>query len=395
MKSKKIANNGSKHQSKKHIKPKLLIVADTYEPKVDGTYIFMKEFIKRTTNDFDISLLVPRYRNQKDTKHLHFVDVSKRFVLSGYSNVAISFRNLRKTIKAIKENEIIFIQGPALLSFFSMFLGRRYKKKVVSYLHVLGWELFEKFLPIKFFDFFLRMTRRMSMWFYNFNDIVCIPYAGVRRELVKSGLNCRAEVANLGVDIKRFSPSTHKAKSKTAIGIAEHIQVIGYCGRVSKEKNVLTLLEGFKKLRGQSDLVLLIVGDGDPEIMDELRRQSNCVCTGFVDDVEKYMQAMDIFVMPSLTETTSLATLEAMSCGLPVISSKVGFIASYLEKGFNGEFFPRENSTMLSIKIEKFLREPLYAGGLGHNARRKVAYSFSWDRSVKKISRILKKVLME
>ncbi|MAG60159.1 hypothetical protein CL619_00075 [archaeon] len=378
-----------------HIKPKLLLIADTYEPKVDGTFMFMKEFMKRSSDQFDISILVPKYNNQKDTSHKHFLDVSKRFVLSGYSNVALSYSNMRKIICSIKETDILFIQGPAFLSYLSMFLGRRYHKKVVSYLHVLGWELYEKFLPVRYSSLFERFARRIAMWFYNFNDIVCIPYKTIKQELVGSGLHCRAEPAALGVDIKRFSPPTSRKQSKKSIGIAEHKQVIGYCGRVSKEKSVLTLLEGFQKLKNQENLVLLIVGDGDKTIMDELRSQENCVCTGFVHEPEKYLQAMDIFVMPSLTETTSLATLEAMATALPVLSTKVGFIAEYLQKGLNGEFFPRENSTMLAVKLEKLLREPLYAGSLGHNARRKVAYSFSWDRSINRINRILKKVLSE
>lgn len=378
-----------------HIRPKLLLIADTYEPKVDGTYMFMKEFMKRSNEVFDISILVPKYNNQKDSSHKKFLDVSKRFVLSGYANIALSYSNLKKILHSIKDADIIFIQGPAFLSYFSMFLGRRKKKKVVSYLHVLGWELYEKFLPVRYSNLFENLTRRIAMRFYNFNDIVCIPYKTIKTELVHSGLSCRAETAALGVDIKRFAPAINKKQSKESLKIPSHKQVIGYCGRVSKEKSVLTLLEGFKKLKDQENLVLLIVGDGDTKIMEELRSQDNCICTGFVDNPEKYLQAMDIFVMPSLTETTSLATLEAMATGLPVLSTKVGFIADYLEKGMNGEFFPRENPTMLAVKLEKFLREPLYAGSLGNNARRKVAYSFSWDRSINKINRILKKVLAE
>ncbi len=381
--------------SQKHIRPKLLLVADTYEPKVDGTFIFMKEFIARANKDFEISLLVPRYLKQDDTHNSFFLDVSKRFMLSGYANIEISFHNLRKIIRTIKNNDVIFIQGPALLSYLSMLLGHRYSKKVVSYLHVLGWELYEKFLPLRYSNLFEIFGRRIAMWFYNFNDIVCIPYGKIRHELIRSGLNCRYEIAHLGVDIKRFSPSEDISANKKAITIPPHKKVIGYVGRVSREKSVLTLLEGFRKLRNQENLILLIVGDGEAEIMKELRRQENCICTGFVTDVEKYMQAMDIFVMPSLTETTSLATLEAMATGLPVLSTKVGFISEYLQKGHNGEFFPRENPTMLSVKLEKFLREPLYAKQLGHNARRKVAYSFSWERSINKITRILKKVLNE
>lgn len=382
-------------ENQSHIKPKLLLIADTYEPKVDGTYMFMKEFLTRSSEVFDISVLVPNYKNFKDTSHKHFLDISKRFVLSGYSNIAFNYSNIRKIIKSIKEADILFIQGPALLSYFSMFLGHRYKKKVVSYLHVLGWELYEKFLPVRYSNIFENIARRIAMWFYNFNDIVCIPYKSVKKELLRAGLNCRYETAPLGVDIKRFTPPENKKEIKQKLRIATHKKVIGYCGRVSKEKSVLTLFRAFKKLKDQENLVLLIVGDGDIGIMEELRSLDNCICTGFVSNPEKYLQAMDIFVMPSLTETTSLATLEAMATGLPVLSTKVGFIADYLVKGSNGEFFPRENPSMLAVKLEKFLREPLYAGSLGHNARRKVAYSFSWERSVNKINRILKKVLSE
>ena len=145
----------------------------------------------------------------------------------------------------------------------------------------------------------------------------------------------------------------------------------------------------------QEDLLLLIVGDGDEEIMSELRGQENCICTGFVENPEIYLQTMDIFVMPSLTETTSLVTLEAMATGLPILATKVGYIPGYIEKGVHGEFFPRENANILTVKLKKFLREPLYAGSLGHNARRKVAYSFSWERSINKINKVIKKVLQE
>ena len=54
------------------------------------------------------------------------------------------------------------------------------------------------------------------------------------------------------------------------------------------------------------------------------------VITGKKDDVVNYLNAMDVFVMPSLTETTCLAALEAMSCSLPVITTRVGSIKDYV-----------------------------------------------------------------
>ena len=148
-------------------------------------------------------------------------------------------------------------------------------------------------------------------------------------------------------------------------------------------------MKAFKKLPNQSNLQLLMVGDGNPELVKKLKEMRNCKVTGFVNNVQEYLKAMDVFVMPSLTETTSLATLEAMSCGLPVIATKVGFIKSYLVKDHNGLFFPRNSSTMLAIKIEKLMKNPELMKTLGHNARKMVAYSFSWERSVNKMKRIL------
>jgi glycosyltransferase involved in cell wall biosynthesis len=100
---------------------------------------------------------------------------------------------------------------------------------------------------------------------------------------------------------------------------------------------------------------------------------------------------MDIFVMPSLTETTSLATLEAMASGIPIVSTKLGFMQHYIVKNYNGLFFPRNSPSMLAVQIRKLLEDDHLREKLGKNARKTVAYSFSWERSINRIKRILQK----
>lgn len=117
----------------------------------------------------------------------------------------------------------------------------------------------------------------------------------------------------------------------------------------------------------------------------------NCRVTGFVDKVQDYLKAMDIFVMPSLTETTSLATLEAMASGLPVIATRIGFLQNYIVKGYNGTFFTRNDSSQLAAKISTLIRKKELRLRLGRNARKTVAYSFSWERSMGKIRRVLRR----
>ena len=369
---------------------KLLLVADTYYPKVDGTLRFMEEFSRRA-DEFEISLLVPDLGKKKG-KNVTYIKPSKRLFLSGYPNMKLSFKNLKLIKQAVKKADLVFVQGPAGISYLATRYGRKYGKKTVFYTHVLSWELFEKFMPTTILKkFFYRLIKRISVRFFNYCNELIVPYPDLKTELVKSGVKTKITVARLGVDIERFSPPRDQQESKKKVGIKSEKTVIGYVGRVSKEKNVQVLLEAFKRLDQQENLHLLIVGDGPKDLIEKFKKLKNCTITGFVNNVQDYLRAMDIFVMPSLTETTSLATLEAMSTGLPVIVTKVGYMKNYIVKDHNGIFFPKNSAVVLAMKIEKLIKHQEYKEKLGKNARKTVAYSFSWERSINKIKRLLLK----
>ena len=371
-------------------KPKLLVVADTYHPKVDGTLIFMEEFLKRAGTDFEVSLLVPDFGVRKG-RNVTYIEPSKILKVSGYPNLKLSFKNIARIKKAVREAEIVFIQGPAMISYLSIYYAHKYQKITVFYTHTISWELFEKFFPSLLKKLFFSIIKKISVLLYNRCTEILVPYHDLKEHLASEGVKTKIDVARLGVDIDRFTASKDKAQSKKLINLDPRKKVIGYVGRISKEKNTHLLLEAFRKLDSQDTLHLLIVGDGPVSQSKEFRETKNCTVTGFVGDVETYLRAMDIFVMPSLTETTSLATLEAMSSGLPVIVTKIGFMNSYIVKDHNGLFFPRNSSTLLAAKIEKLLKHPEVMERLGQQARKTVAYGFSWERSINRIKKLLLK----
>ena len=115
-------------------KKKLLIVADTYYPKVDGTLKFIEQFRKWSNAYFDISLLVPLLeKNPRKTEsaNITFVEPSSVVNISGYPSIKLSLENLRRIKTAIREAEIIFIQGPALISYLSIYYGHKLNKKTI------------------------------------------------------------------------------------------------------------------------------------------------------------------------------------------------------------------------------------------------------------------------
>jgi len=379
-----------------HNEKKLLLVADTYYPKVDGTLKFIEEFLRRAGSDFKISLLVPYLGKGEKTKRIPdptekitYIQPSHLLQISGYQNMKLNRDNIQQIKTAIKNTDLVFIQGPALLSYLSIYYGQKYKKNTIFYVHVIPWELFARFIPRLIRKPFLALFRRITISFYNRCDEILVPYHELQEQLKRVGVRTKISVAALGVDIQTFLPAKDKRLHKHKLGIPSDKTVIGYVGRISKEKNVHILLEAFTKLENQDKIHLLIVGDGPQGQKKDFPLLQNCTVTGFVNNVQDYLKAMDIFVMPSSTETTSLATLEAMSCGLPVIATKVGFMKSYIIKNHNGIFVPRSNPTVLSLKLKSLLDDPQLREQLGQNARKTVAYSFSWERSINRIKRLL------
>ena len=192
----------------------------------------------------------------------------------------------------------------------------------------------------------------------------------------------------MGIDTQVFKPTLNKLEQKKKIGL-ENYTVIGYCGRISKEKDIPTLHKAFLRLKNKHNLFLLIVGWGSKHNISIFKPLEDIKITGFLNDILPYLQAMDIFVLPSLTETSSLATMEAMACGLPVIATKVGYVKEYIIDKENGLFFPKNNDLVLSLKLEQLLKNKKLREKLGNNARKTALEKFSWDKTAEKIVKAL------
>ena len=108
----------------------------------------------------------------------------------------------------------------------------------------------------------------------------------------------------------------------------------------------------------------------------------------FTNNIVPYLQAMDIYVLPSLTETTSISTLEAMSCGLPVIVTPVGSLPGYIQNNYNGIFFPKRDPYRLEKKLSRLINNPGLRKTIGDNARKTVKEKFSWENTFKEMKKV-------
>lgn len=119
-----------------------------------------------------------------------------------------------------------------------------------------------------------------------------------------------------------------REKMRKSLGI-EHSFVIGCVGRFAPQKNHLFLIDVFCKIHTtNADAVLLLVGDGElrPQIeqkIKDLKLENSVILAGFRNNVNDFLQAMDVFVMPSLYEGLGIVLIEAQASGLPCVVSDI------------------------------------------------------------------------
>ncbi len=191
--------------------------------------------------------------------------------------------------------------------------------------------ILRKFMRI-FVHRYIAVSKDLEHWL--------ISRVGVRTNRVKQIYN--------GVDYNRFTPESVKplALLPTRWQELDGILVAGTVGRLTPVKDQQLLLRASAYLRsGHPELGdrlrLLIVGDGPlypvlTQMIEHLALQDVVWLAGDRDDVPSLLQAMDVFVLPSLAEGLSNTVLEAMASGLPVIATAVGGNIELVEEGFNG-----------------------------------------------------------
>jgi len=192
-----------------------------------------------------------------------------------------------------------------------------------------------------------------------------------------------------------------RTEARKYLGLVKSSDVIiGYIGGLKHEKNVEVLIKAFSDFIKNSfdvKVKLIIIGDGPARaVLEEAvneRNISNYVFfLGYVPDAYRFLSAIDIFVLPSLSEGSPIVILEAMVCGRAIIASNIPAIKEMVKNGKEALLFDPHNSAQLENLILTLYNNSKLRKKLGENARRRVK---QYDVNVvfPKILQIYKRVL--
>ena len=190
-----------------------------------------------------------------------------------------------------------------------------------------------------------------------------------------------------GVDVQRFSPEVRESVQKDnlaeRLGISRGAPVVGFVGRLTRDKGISELVTAFSQLRRKWPSVrLLLVGDfedGDPVppiILQQMTTDPSIVHIGFVKDTAPYYALMDVLVLPSYREGLGYTSLEAQACGIPVVTTTATGAVDSVVDGVTGFHVPVGDSEALEARIGQLLCDPELRSRMGRRGRERIVREF-------------------
>ncbi len=201
-----------------------------------------------------------------------------------------------------------------------------------------------------------------------------------------------------GVDIKYFAPnctSEDKIHLKKNLDIAADEKVIAICASLRPEKRHIDLLDAVRILISKGfPIKVLIIGDGveRQKIENHIKQNmmtDHVVITGLLRDVRPYVSLADVMVIPSnAVETFSIAVLEAMALGKPIVASDIGGASEQVLNGENGYLFPPGDVNALAYYLEKMMVEDTF-GTMGDRSREFVCDKFEIKQMITEYEKLI------
>jgi glycosyltransferase involved in cell wall biosynthesis len=394
---------------------KVCFISPEYLPLSGGTgayvYYLSNELMKRGNS----ACIVTGYDESRDVKvnqqhYIFFLKTLKAPVVKSFLFAASASRKLN-SIRSSFPVDIAHVNLPLVPSFA---VPRGFGKTLISTVHstwkgeaeAIKGEPYsrlnsnEKFMVS--FNWFLRVFEEKML--ERSNKIIAVSDF-TRRELLQyyKVKEDKIRVIHNGVDVDKFKPATDKTKAKTELGFNPEDKAILSVGRLYARKGLFTLIESMSLVtRKFKNAKFIIAGKGLSNEMKKLVSyaaklgvKDNIVFTGYFPDkkLPRLYQAADIFAFSTFYENLPFAVLEALSTGLPVVTTNVGGIPEMIEDGKNGFLVEPFNSRELADRILYYLEHPAVASEMALLARKTIENQFDWRLIVKKVVKVYDEAL--
>jgi len=247
-----------------------------------------------------------------------------------------------------------------------------------------------------------RFTRMVLKWILENCDYITANSFNQISRIKSLGFEGNVCAVPNGIDTERFRP-LDKDKARKKLGLPSDKKIILYVGWLVKGKGVDYLLESVQRIRaGFPDILVVIVGSGlelenYKRYVSENGLDRSVIFTGskMVNEIPEFMNAADIFVLPSLSEGRPNVVAEAMACGLPVIATAVNGTPELIEDGIDGMLVEPGNSKSIEDAVLRLLGDSGLYDAIKSKSRDSIfRKKITWDTTATTFYNIYKKALL-
>jgi glycosyltransferase involved in cell wall biosynthesis len=395
--------------------PKVCFISPEYWPLTGGTgsyvYYLSNELLK---NGYKIYVVTGSNQTQ-DIKvnpqlNVSFLKIPKMPIVKSFMLAGNSYRKLQ----SVRDTANVDIMHPQLPLTPSFAVPPNFGKTLVCTVHstwkgeaqairgepYLRLNANEKFMVsfngfLRFFEEGMLARARKIIAVSHFTKWELTNYYKIPQGKIR--------VIHNGVDTNKFKPAADKRKAKEELGFNPDDIAIVSVGRLYARKGLFTLIESMPAVikrfpkakfvisgKGQSDEMRKLVTHAE-----KLGVKNNIIFTGYYPDkkLPKLYQAADVFAFSTFYEHHPFAVLEALSTGLPVVTTTVGGIPETIQSGKNGLLVEPFNSKQFSNALLYLLEHPAEAAEMEVQARKTILERFDWRIVVKDAIAVYNEVL--
>ena len=246
----------------------------------------------------------------------------------------------------------------------TMKYGNKYGIPIVSTNHAMPENLMDNLRllapvsrPINY------MLKSYGARFHSKADYITMPTQSAIEMFDVGKITTPMEAVSNGIDLSRFTPGQAADDVYERFNIPKDQPIVAYVGRLDAEKHLPVLLRAFIRVQSvMPNIHLLIVGDGTERatlqsMAHELGISRSMTLTGRVsdEDLVELHKIGTVFCMPSPAELQSIATLEAMASGQPIVAVDAGALRELCQHERNGYLTEQDDDEAIARGIQRIL----------------------------------------
>ena len=358
---------------------RIMIVTDQYPPMVGGVPTVTQGLAVDLANRGNqVWVIAPSY-GQRDVYRIeHKVRVHRfsSFEWPTYGELRIPFLPILPFRRILKkaDPDIIHIHSPVVLGNIAQIVAGSLRKPVIATNHYLPINISRSLSSDPFFGkTFMTVSYSFLVYFCNRCEYVTAPTITALNLLYEHGLRAPTQAISNGVDLKRFSPGERDKRLRQRFKLPEDCLLILSVNRLSQEKRIDVLIDAAAKMTQDAHIAIASTGTAEAELREQVEQsglKDKVTFLGFIhdNDLAPLYRLADVFAIPSEAELQSLATMEAMACGLPVVAADAYALPELVHHEVNGFLFQRGNADEMALYLDRLVGDAALRKQMGANS---------------------------